>query len=303
MTHRRTMPIVAVASLVLLAGCATVSLDEPARPAPPPEPSFPPRAEVALAITQSNQLIRFNAGQPQQILSRVAITGLAAGDEILAVDLRAVQDAWYVLGRQRLYRLNPRSGELRAVGQPFAVALTGSDFGFDVNPAVDRVRVVSDSGQNLRLNLDTGAVVDASEQQPGVQTDPPLAYAAGDANAGRLPRVSAAAYTYNKQNFRISTNYALDAATGALITQGSREGVMPVVSPNTGQLFTVGRLGFDFDRAEFDIHVFYGTAFAALTVRGESRSRWVQIDLNTGAATWLGTIGGGEAVKAMALEP
>jgi len=302
MTHRFALPLAACAFAVL-AGCATVSLEETARPAAPPEPNLPPRAEVALAITQSSQLIRFNAGQPQQILSRVPITGLAAGDEILGLDLRAAQDAWYVLGRQRLYRLNPRSGELRAVGQPFAVALTGTDFGFDVNPAVDRIRVVSDAGQNLRLHPDTGAVLDADEQRPGVQTDPPLAYATGDANAGRTPRVVAAAYTYNKQNFRMTTNYALDAATGALVTQGTREGVTPAVSPNTGQLYTVGRLGFDFDRAEFDIHVFHGTAFAALTVRGESRSRWVLIDLNTGAATWLGTVGGGEAVRAMALEP
>ena len=40
----------------------------------------------------------------------------------------------------------------------FTPALSGTAFGFDFNPTVDRIRVVSDTGQNLRLNPDTGAV-------------------------------------------------------------------------------------------------------------------------------------------------
>lgn len=39
--------------------------------------------------------------------------------------------------------------------------------------------------------------------------------------------------------------YGLDAAKDVLVTQGSLPCRMPVVSPNTGQLFTVGRLGID----------------------------------------------------------
>ena len=36
-------------------------------------------------------------------------------------------------------------------------ALTGSQFGVDFNPVADRLRVISDSGLNLRINADTGA--------------------------------------------------------------------------------------------------------------------------------------------------
>ena len=40
----------------------------------------------------------------------------------------------------------------------FAPLLDGTEFGVDFNPQVDRLRVVSNSGQNLRLHPDTGAV-------------------------------------------------------------------------------------------------------------------------------------------------
>ena len=36
--------------------------------------------------------------------------------------------------------------------------LAGSDFGFDFNPTVDRIRLISDADQNLRLNPMTGGV-------------------------------------------------------------------------------------------------------------------------------------------------
>ncbi|RZJ06391.1 MAG: DUF4394 domain-containing protein, partial [Haliea sp.] len=110
-------------------------------------------------------------------------------------------------------------------------------------------------------------------------------------------------YSYNKANPRITTNYALDAATGTLVTQGTREGMTPAVSPNTGQLFTVGSLKMPFTTAAFDIQALSDVAFASLNSSGGGASRWVTIDLQTGAARSLGTIGGGEAVRAIALEP
>lgn len=137
-----------------------------------------------------------------------------------------------------------------------------------------------------------------------MQPDGALAYVAGDANAGKTPAVTAAAYTYNETNEKITTNYALDAATGILVMQGSLEGTTPVVSPNTGQLRTVGALGAEpFESAAFDIADRSGAAFAALTAPGASSSQWVEVDLETDAARALGTIGDGEAVRGAAIEP
>ena len=262
------------------------------------------RAEKAVAVTASNKLLKFNAGRPGRILTTQNITGLQAGETLLGIDYRVAKDQLYALGSSgRLYIVNEDTAAASVVGMPFAVKLEGTQFGFDFNPTVDRIRVVSNTGQNLRLHPDTGAVVDSNPTLEGVQTDGKLSYAAGDANFGKSPIAVGAAYSYNKADTKITTNFALDAATGALVTQGSREGVVPAVSPNTGQLFTVGSLGMPFTTAAFDIQAVSDVAFAALNSDGTTASRWVTIDLKTGAARSLGTIGGGERVVGIALEP
>ena len=277
-----------------LAACTTLT----------PEPQGPERAEKAVAVTASNKLLKFNAGQPGRVLKTLNIAGLQAGETLLGIDYRVSKDQLYALGSSgRLYTINEDTAAASVVGVPFAVKLEGTQFGFDFNPTVDRIRVVSNTGQNLRLHPDTGAVVDSNPALDGVQTDGKLTYAAGDKNIGKSPMTVGAAYSYNKADTKITTNFALDAATGSLVTQGSREGVTPAVSPNTGQLFTIGSLGLAFNNASFDIQALSDVAFAALNSDGSNTSRWVTIDLKTGAAKSLGTIGGGERVVGIALEP
>ncbi len=284
----------ASASLILL-GCAST----------PTENIGPERAEKAVAVTASHQLIKFNAGQPQKILASIAIKGLQPGETILGIDYRVVKDTLYALGSTgRLYTLNEDTAQLTQVGTaPFAVKLEGTQFGFDFNPTVDRIRVDSHTGQNLRLHPDTGAVVDSNPNLEGVQIDGPLTFASGDINASKKASIVGAAYSYNKADPKITTNYALDAATASLVTQGSLEGKTPAVSPNTGQLFTVGRLGMNFEDAAFDIQALSDEAFAALSGKDLRGTRWYTIDLKSGAAKFIGTIGTKEGIRAMALEP
>ena len=283
-----------IAALVLasLAACSTMT------------PAGAERAEKAIAVTASNKLLKFNAGQPGRILATLNITGLQPGETLLGIDFRVAKDQLYGLGSSgRLYTIDEDTAVASAVGAPFAVKLEGTQFGFDFNPTVDRIRVVSSTGQNLRLHPDTGAVVDSNPALEGVQTDGKLAFAAGDVNFGKSPLTVGAAYSYNKADTKVTTNFALDAATGTLVTQGSREGITPAVSPNTGQLFTVGSLGVTFNNASFDIQALSDVAFAALNGDSTSSSRWVMIDLKTGAAKMLGTVGGGERVVGVAMEP
>ena len=273
--------------------------------------SLPRLADGALhkdhvvAVTASNQLIRFNAGQPARVLSSLALSGLQAGETVLGIDYRIVKGQLYALGSTgRLYRVDVATGAAEAVGGPLPLPLSGDETGFDVNPTVDRIRVVGGSGQNLRLHPDTGAVVDGNTALEGLQTDGALRYADGDIHADRVPTIVAAGYTYNKDDEKITTNYAIDATFRTLVMQGSREGVKPVVSPNTGLLRTVGWMGTaPFKRAAFDIADVSGAAYAALSAPGDKASRWVQIDLATGAAKALGMVGGGEPVRGIAVEP
>ena len=85
---------------------------------------------------------------------------------------------------------------------PFT-ALDGTDFGVDFNPVVDRLRVVSNTGQNLRINVDSGATI----------TDGAL-NTAGATRTG----VSAAAYTNSFASACRTTLFYIDTATDRLLT-------------------------------------------------------------------------------------
>lgn len=270
----------------------------------PAEPVGPPAKETIHAVTASNRLLSFNAGQPQKILSNRPLAGLRSGDRLVGIDYRVAKGQLFGLGASgQLYRIDATTTTVTPVGSP-ATLPEGREFGFDFNPTVDRLRVVSDAGFNLRLHPDTGAVVDGDASQAGAQFDGRLAYDAADRMAGHAPRIVAAGYTYNKDNEKITTNFALDGAAGTLVHQGTKEGATPAVSPNTGRLYTVGLLGTGpFARASFDISDLSNTAYAGITATESRPTRWYRIDLASGAATFVGTVGGGEPITGSAIEP
>lgn len=285
---------IAALFVTLLGACAT-----------PAGPDAQARQETLLALTQDHQLIRFNAGQPGRILDRKPLVGLPAGDSLVGIDFRIARGVLYGLSRQGLlFSIDTASGRLTRVGsKPLALALDGQAFGFDFNPAADRIRVVSGSF-NLRLHPDTGEAVDADPATPGVQADARLAYASGDVNAGREPDIVGAGYTYNKVDEKLTTNYALDRARGTLVRQGSHEGVRPVVSPNSGRLTTIGSLGLGpLADASFDIADVSNAAFAALRLNATGSTRLYTVDLASGRATVIGTVGDGAALRGLAFEP
>jgi hypothetical protein len=290
-------------ALLALAGCAALGGGAE------PEPNFAPRKENVFAVTASNKLISFNAGQPQKILTSKSLTGFAAGEEVAGIDFRVAKGVLFALGKQgkngRLYTIDTQTGKATQVGSgTFALALEGDEFGLDFNPTVDRIRLVSNTGSNARIHPDTGAIVDGNPNEAGVQADARLAYAQGDSNFGKAPAIMAAGYTYNKENEKITTNFAIDGARDALVMQGSKEGALPIVSPNTGQLTTVGSIGAGASaRVSFDIYDVTNAAFGAFTRVGAKSSRWFMVDLTSGKGTFYGTIGGGEMVTGIAIEP
>jgi len=279
---------------LFLGGCSSV----------PEEVPGPPAKEMIYAVTTAQQLIQFNAGQPQRLLSSKPLRGLAPQDRLLGIDYRVAKGQLYGLGATgQLYRINTQDGSVSTVGTPSALPSEGAqEWGFDFNPTVDRIRVVNDAGFNLRLHPDTGAVVDGNAEQPGLQFDGRLAFDAGDVHVGKTVALVAAGYSYNKRDEKITTNYALEGRQGLLVHQGSKEGVQPMISPNSGRLFTIGSLGLGtFERATLDVSDLSNAAYSAIS-RG-NRSTWYRIDLDTGRATRIGTIGGGAAVVGAAIEP
>ncbi len=255
----------------------------------PLEPRIAPALMVGLTTT--NFLVSFDSADPTHVLSSVKIKGLAAGEDIVSIDSRAANGLLYGLTKQNtLYTLNPYSGVATKVGPAGApdLALAGKAFAIDFNPAVDRLRVVSDLDQNLRINPLTGVVVDGDGGTMGTQPDTALVFDATDANTGKNPNIAEVAYDRNFQGATLTTLFGIDSNLNALVRIGGVDGTP---SPNSGAIFTVGALGVDPGATVgFDVAA-DGTAFASLAVKG--KTKLFTIDLVTGAATEVGAIGKG----------
>jgi hypothetical protein len=245
--------------------------------------------EMAYAIAGKNRLVQFSTADTCTILSSQSVTGLQNREKLVGIDFRPATGQLYGLGStSRLYVIDPQTAVATQVGTPFSTPLSGLIFGFDFNPTVDRIRVVSNTRQNLRLHPDTGAVA-------AVDTD--LAYAATDPNAGTAPLVVGAAYTNPDNDPNTGTTlYDLDGKLDILTIQNP---------PNDGTLNTIGSLGTNINyKTGFDISI-SGVAYAAVVEAGASggcgASSLVSIDLTTGNATSLGYIGTSSPIGSLAI--
>lgn len=270
-----------------------------------------PAGNRILAVDGRNRLYTFSSTLPTVVNSRLRITGLARSERVLGIDVRPATGAVYAYTSQnRLYTLDAGTGAATSVGTPTAgITLNRrATAGVDFNPAVDRLRVVGSTGENLRLDPGTGAVVDGDPSVADTQGDAALAFATGGTTAGGTPTISGAAYTNNVAGGvgtpATTVLYGIDAGTDALVTIGSADGT--TTSPNTGQVFTVGTLGVDVrDVTGFDIVTATTTdtatppvttaTNAALATFRERRGGvgLYSIDLTSGAATRLANLGRG----------
>lgn len=212
---------------------------------------------VAFATTADNKLLRFNP--LNGMTNSIDIAGLSTGEQVVGLDFRPAKGILYAVTNQsRLLTLNTANGQATQVGAALSPVLSGTSFGFDFNPTVDRIRLVSSSGQNLRLHPDLGTVV---------ATD-------GNLNPGS-PVVTGAAYTNNVASATSTLLYVVDSNTNMLYTQNP---------PNDGVLVPVGSLGINIESSNgFDIGGMSNSAFGLFTVNG---NRGVySINLTSGSAT------------------
>ena len=237
----------------------------------------PVGGELLYGVTDAGALVLFNSLAPGILLRSATITGLAAGESLLGIDFRPATGQLFGLGSSNtLYTLNTNTGAATLVAG-LSVALNGTAFGMDFNPTVDRIRVVSDADQNLRINPASGVATVDSALNPG------------------NPTLTAVAYANNTNGATSTTLFGLDYATDQLLI---------VNPPNNGTLVAVGSLGVDATAVNgFDISGRSGLAYAALDVSAGT-SRLFLINLTTGAATLVGNIGAaGTIIRALAVTP
>lgn len=234
-----------------------------------------PTEPVAYAADGANNLLIFNPFNPNPIVK--SITGLQSGETLYGIDFRPANGQLYAIGStSRLYTINTSTGAAALVGSgPFSPALTGSDVGFDFNPTVDRIRVVSNMGQNLRLNPNDGTVAAID----------------GNLNPGPV-NVTAAAYTNNFAGATTTVLYDINTRTGAMLFRQN--------PPNSGGLEMVGSLGLDAEGGNgFDIGGASNVGYALL--RSGGTTRLYTVNLMSGAATNGISLPGNPSVRGFAI--
>ncbi len=228
------------------------------------------------------------------------ITGITGGQTLVGTDFRPNNGQLIGLGydatttgaNTQVYFIDRNTAVATAAGPAIRLELGGStdNIGFDFNPTVDRLRVVSTNRADFRLNPNNGALA---------ATDGTLTYAGTDANAGATPRVGTAAYTNSYAGTTSTTLYDIDEALSNLVTQNP---------PNAGTLNTVGNTGLNLStsNALVDLDIYFdkagltNTAFLTANPNGQNFNNLYTLNLANGTPTLVGAIGLGIAVRDVA---
>lgn len=261
--RQNLLPLKSVLLVSLLTFFVACSDDDTAAPMPQPEPTPMPQVAPLVeftALSNNNTVFYFNARNLGSPIRSFTISGLPSGESIISIDYRPATGQLYGLGSSsRLYLINESTGLASPLGAAaFTPQIEGTSSSIDFNPTVDRIRLVSNNGQNLRLHPDLGTVV---------ATD-------GNLNPG-TPSVTAAAYTNNFAQTTSTQLFVIDTNNDSLYLQNP---------PNDGTLVLVGSLGVNATSMNgFDIGGNSNQGFAILTVGGEQAI--YRINVATGAAT------------------
>jgi hypothetical protein len=192
-------------------------------------------------LTPSQVVVTFTLDRPGEVRRAVAVKGLARGERLVGIDRRPLDGQLYGLVRSRygarLLTVDPGTGRTRPVADlvtaPTAanptrnpVVLSGQELGVDFNPAADAFRIVSDTGQNLRVIPSPRTAPDGTMLQTGdTFTDGTLNRAGATAFG-----ITGAAYTNNDNDPATATTlYDIDAWRDELVVQNP---------PNAGTLVT-----------------------------------------------------------------
>jgi len=236
------------------------------------------QAITLVGLTSANELAMIDTSNIAGATT-TAITGLAAGDRLVGIDLRPKDSKIYGISlSNNIYTIDASSGAASLVAALSAPVINPTlGYGIDFNPMADfgvaaSLRLVSSAGNNYAVNASTGVVGNtASNIGNGFSG---VAYS----NTSQNPSAAPAA----------TSLYYINSVTDSLSVAGT--------GFNAPALSFVGNLGIDVLKASGFEVVFDGTTnmgIAALNVdNGSLATGLYSINLSTGAATSLGTYNG-----------
>ena len=232
-----------------------------------------------IGLTDDGRLVSFKARTPRRTRDIGYVSGLSGADStLIGIDFRVQDGKLYGVGNGGgVYTIDPRTAMATFVNA-LSVPLNGTSFGVDFNPAADRLRIVSDTGQNLAHNVNDGGTTAANAT---------LTYTVPPAAPVPAAGIAAAAYTNNDVDPATATTlFDFDTMQDQVVIQSP---------PAAGVLVATGKLGIDADSgAGFDIYsqLANGVTVANVpfaTLMTDGKYRFYFINLTTGDAVSLGT--------------
>jgi Domain of unknown function (DUF4394) len=232
-----------------------------------------------LGLTQDQRLVQFRECNPDRLKEIGAVILQSPDTALVGIDFRVQDGLLYGVGNGGgIYTVNTSSAAATLVSQlSMGVILDGSSFGVDFNPAADRLRIISNNGQNLAHDVNPMGVtaVNTTLNYPApVNINPALG-------------VTGAAYTNNDLSGTTGTTlFDIDTVRNQVAIQSP---------PGQGELVAVGSLTVDPDTpVGFDLYTdlqddvaFNNRGFASLVVGGVSG--FYRVNILTGQAFLIGT--------------
>lgn len=147
-----------------------------------------------------------------------AVSGMQPGETVLGLDFRPATGQLYALGSTgRLYIIDRYTAVATLVGTLNA-GLSGTKYGFDFDPTTDRIRIVSNGGQNLSVNPNDATVTVQTPLNPGS----PQGIGAAFTNS-RKGATSTTLYVFNR--VLNTTNTMTPPASGTLTPVPGSQGL------------------------------------------------------------------------------
>lgn len=238
----------------------------------------PAFADSLIALSGGKTLIMVDPDS-LKATGKVEVSGV---DQLVGVDVRPADGMLYgVSPAGEIVTIDMKTGAATKKSMLSEKLSPGAKVTVDFNPMADRLRVMTDGGVSLRVNVEDGkATVDGS-----------LKYAEADMHKGETPNVVAGAYTnsVNGKKAEKTELFDIDATIPALVKQAP---------PNDGVLSAIGKI---------DVKLSGPVAFNIVAEADGSNTAWLmtggtlyKIDVASGKTTKAGAIDGSTEVTDIA---
>lgn len=250
-----------------------------------------------IGLSDTGTLISFKLSNPRGTTREIgSVSNLDMDTALIGIDFRVQDGLLYGVGNMGgIYTIDTTTAAV-SLKHRLTVALDGTRFGVDFNPAANALRIISDTGQNLRQPFPA-----VGTQNPFVGTNMDTSLNGGAASPATVTGITAAGYTNNDLSTTTATTlFDINVTSGQVVVQSPANSGIVVA---TGSLVVPGLSG----NASLDIHSdlneagesVSNRAFAALATA--SGTSVYSVDLTSGRATQIGDVNAAYVLRDIAL--